>query len=99
MALSPQNDIGQVTRSATGASDHLELSEGSDWKLTFVATGAYALDLQEMTGSGTFIDSYEGATKVVVANTGRQAVVVTPGSYRMNVTTYNNPITMYARRA
>jgi hypothetical protein len=99
MALSPQNDVGQVTRTATGFSDHLELSEDSNWKLTFVATGAYALDLQEMTGAGTFVDAYEGTTKVVVANTGRQAVVVPPGGYRMNVTTYNNPITMYARRA
>jgi hypothetical protein len=101
MAKSEQNDIGQVTKSATGASDHLELSEGSSWKLTFVSAGAYALDLQEVAGdSTTFVDSYydDTTTQVEISSTGRQAVVVPAGWYRMNVTTYNNPITMYARR-
>ena len=96
MALSATNP---VTVSSQTASDHLALPLG-EYVLEFASAGAFALDLQSASGSA-FSDVYsDPTTKVTIdSSTGPLTVVVVGGrNYRMNVTTYNNPITMTASK-
>ncbi len=99
MALSPTNSSGSVTRSATGESDHISLVPGREYALSFSSAGAFVVDVQIMAGDGSsWDDVYDAAGKVTIdSSTGKQNVRVPAGAYRMNVTTYNNPITMWAR--
>jgi len=93
MALSPTNSSGSVTQSATGASDHISLVPGREYALSFSSAGAFVV------GDGSsWDDVYDSAGKVTIdSSTGKQNVRVPAGAYRMNVATYNNPITMWAR--
>lgn len=92
-----------VTVSSATQSDHIHLPPGHDYVLSFTSAGAFVLDVQIMAGDGSsFDDVYDGTnTKVAIdSSTGVQNVVVRGGqSYRMDVTTYNNPITMWAKQA
>jgi hypothetical protein len=99
MALSATNSDGKVTVSSQTASDHISLVPGREYALSFSSAGAFALDLQMMAGDGaSWDDVYDVTDKVSIdSTTGKQNVRVPAGNYRMNVTTYNNPITMWAR--
>jgi len=60
------------------------------------------LDIQESDDGSSFKDGYTAPTTkaTIASSTGPQSVRVSGGMcYRMNVTTYNNPITMSVRRA
>ena len=87
-----------VTVSSQTQSDHISLPAGQKYALTFSSAGAFALDLQRMDGNGGWDDVHDGTgTQVTIdSTTGRQSVVVIAGRYRMDVNTYNNPITMWA---
>lgn len=88
-----------VTVSAQTQSDHIALPAGAEYCLTFSSAGAFALDLQRLAGDGSSWDDlhYDATTQVTIdSTTGPQSVVVVAGKYRMDVTTYNNPITMWA---
>ena len=99
MALSATNSDGYVVVSSATQSDHINLVPGRSYLLSFSSAGAFALDLQVMAGDGSsWDDAYDGTTKVTIdSTTGVQNKVVVAGSYRMDVDTYNNPITMWAR--
>lgn len=99
MALSATNSSGSVTQSATGASDHLSLVPGREYALSFSSAGAFVVDVQVMAGDGaSWDDVYDSSGKATIdSSTGKQNLRVPAGIYRMNVTTYNNPITMWAR--
>lgn len=91
-----------VIASASGTSSSISLPNDGDYLLTFDSTGAFVLDVQENKDGG-WDDSYyqdNPATKVTVnSSSGNQSAVVPGGvQYRMDVGTYNNPITMYATR-
>lgn len=88
-----------TTVSSATQSDHIILGPG-EWALDFACSGAFVLDVQRGTGGTNFRDVYtlEG-TKVTMDSTGvSSCVVVGGGDYRMDVSTYNNPITMTATR-
>lgn len=99
MAQAATNAYGYVTVSSATQSDHLNLVPGRSYLLSFTSAGAFALDLQVLAGDGViFDDVYDGDTKVTIdSSTGVQNKVVVAGSYRMDVNTYNNPITMWAK--
>lgn len=99
MALATTHLDGYVTVSAETTSDHLTLFVGHEYKLSFTSAGEFVLTLQELAGDGvTWVDVHDCSGAVVIESTsGRQTVIVVSGQYRMNVTTYNNPITMWAR--
>lgn len=94
--------LSKTVSSAT-QSEALDLAPGRDYVLSFTSAGAFALDLQVLAGDGTsWDDVYDGTnTQVTIdSSSGKQNVVVRGGqSYRMDVNTYNNPITMWAREA
>ena len=94
--------LSKTVSSAT-QSEALDLATGRDSVLSFTSEGAFALDLQVLAGDGTsWDDVYDGTnTQVTIdSSSGKQNVVVRGGqSYRMDVNTYNNPITMWAREA
>ena len=92
--------MSSVTVSSQTQSEPLNIDlAGKRWMLSFSSSGAFALDLQILAGDGeSWDDVYEGTTQVTIdSTTGRQNVVVTSGIYRMDVNTYNNPITMWAK--
>lgn len=99
MALAATNSNGYVTVSSATQSDHLNLVPGRSYLLSFTSAGAFAIDLQVLSGDGTsWDDVYDGTTQVTIdSTTGVQNKVVFAGQYRMDVNTYNNPITMWAR--
>lgn len=99
MAQSATNSSGSVTISATGTSDHISLVPGREYAISASSAGAFAFDLQIMAGDGvSWDDVYDASGKVTIdSTTGKQNVRVPAGNYRMNVTTYNNPITLWAR--
>lgn len=100
MALATTNAEAYVVATSTGESDFISLRSGVDFVLSFRSAGAFVLDIQ--LGDGTdFRDAYDSSGKQSVdSSTGEQDVVVAGGQkYRMDVDTYNNPITMTAREA
>jgi hypothetical protein len=90
----------RVVASATGASGSLELPAGREYHISFTSAGAFALTLQQLAGDRTtWRDAYRGSDKASVDSTSTTTpldFVVGGGTYRMNVSTYNNPITMWA---
>ena len=98
-----QSGLSVSVTSAT-ASDHLLLPDNGDYVLSFRSSGAFVLALQEDdtgTTASNFKNAYYDSTTAVSidSSTGPQSVRVSGGrAYRMNVTTYNNTITMTARR-
>lgn len=100
MGLATTNADAYVVATGTGASDYISLRSGVDFVLSFRSAGAFVLDVQIGDGT-TFKDIYEGTTKQEIdSSTGQQDIRVTGGQkYRMDVGTYNNPITMTAREA
>jgi len=99
MALSATNIDGKAVATATGGSEHLTLVPGRSYLLSFSSAGAFVLDLQVLAGDGaSWDDVYDGTTQVTIdSSSGVQNTVVVAGTYRMDVGTYNNPITMWAR--
>lgn len=90
-----------VTVSAQTQSDHIALPAGHEYCLTFSSAGAFALDLQRLASDGSSWDDVHDASSTQVtidSTTGRQSIVVSAGKYRMDVNTYNNPITMWAEQ-
>jgi hypothetical protein len=106
MALSSTQQNFYVTVSSATQSDHLSLppnASGARWVLTFTSAGAFALDVQYSNDGGTtWTDLYDINNNKVTINTATptyQALDVGAGQYRMDVDTYNNPITMRATEA
>lgn len=99
MGQSATNSSGSVTVSSATTSDHISLVPGREYAISASSAGAFAFDLQIMAGDGvSWDDVYDASGKVTIdSTTGKQNVRVPAGNYRMNVTTYNNPITMWAR--
>ena len=99
MALAATNSGGYVVVSSATRSDHINLVPGRRYMLSFSSAGAFALDLQVLAGDGSsWDDVYDGTTQVTIdSSTGVQNTIVYAGIYRMDVNTYNNPITMWAR--
>lgn len=99
MAKASTNDQGYVsTAAASGASDHIELSESSQWRLTFVSTGNFSVDLQVLAGdNATWLDEYSGGSKVNITHSGNKSFIVPSGTYRMNVASNAGVVTMYGR--
>ncbi len=100
MARSAQQSLLQAIATATGASPHIELTEGVEYLISFTCAGAFTLTLQVESGGIDKWDDVYDSSGIVTINSasGKQNTVVVAGNYRMNVATYNNPITMYARR-
>lgn len=101
MAISTANSQGQATATGTGFSPHIVLPEDDEYLFTFASAGAFVIDIQMLAGdNATWNDAYDQSNTKVTINSasGRQNFVGVAGAYRMNVTTYNNPITMYARK-
>jgi len=91
-----------ITVSSATQSDHVQLPPLGDYVLTFRSAGAFVLDIQESDDGSSFKDAYsDPTTKATIdSSTGPQSVRVAGGMcYRMDVSTYNNPITMSVRRA
>lgn len=101
MALASTNGYSYVTVSSATQSDHISLQPGRTYVLHFSSAGAFVLDIQ--VGDGTnFSDLFNqlGVKVTIDSSTGEQNVQVAGGQcYRMDVDTYNNPITMTAREA
>lgn len=99
MALAATNSDGYVVVSSATQSDHISLVPGRSYMLSFSSAGAFVLDLQVLAGDGaSWDDVYDGTTQVTIdSSSGVQNTVVVAGTYRMDVGTYNNPITMWAR--
>lgn len=101
MAVASTNAELYVTVSAQTQSDALSLSPGHEYVLHFASAGDFALDLQVGDGT-TFSDMYDASgTKITIDSTASAAMNWrVPGGqqYRMDVSTYNNPITMRARQ-
>lgn len=100
MGLATTNADAYVVATATGESDYISLRAGTDFVLSFRSAGAFVLDVQ--VGDGTdFADVYDGSTKQEIDSSSDQQDVRVAGGqkYRMDVGTYNNPITMTAREA
>jgi hypothetical protein len=95
-------DGTSVTVSSATQSDHISLGGQGDWLLRCSSAGAFVLDIQEGgTDGASFADVYLNATNkaTIDSSTGPQSYRVSGGyCYRMDVTTYNNPITMVATR-
>lgn len=93
------------TVSSDGQSGWLELparQSGAGYVLTFNSAGAFALDLQHSNDRTNFNDMYDLNNNKVTIDTSTptyQSVQVPAGQYRMDVDTYNNPITMRATPA
>lgn len=90
-----------VTVSSATTSDHVQLPQGGDYVLALSSAGNFAVDIQEGGNDGlSFADMYYDETnKVTLGHAGPRSVRVPGGQcYRMNATTYNNPITMTATR-
>ena len=90
-----------VTVESATQSDHIKLPPNGDYVLNFYSEGDFVLDVQQGGGDGAvFSDEYTSPTdKVTIDNTvdGPLSVRVSGGQcYRMDVTTYNSPITMIA---
>jgi hypothetical protein len=101
MAQSDENSLGQTTATATGASPHIVLPEDYEYLITFSSAGAFVLDVQVQTGDPTKWDDLYDQNDVkltIDSSTGKQNFVTKAGNIRMDVDTYNNPITMYARK-
>jgi len=98
MALADTNTQGFVTVSSATQSDHLSLNphpNGGRYTLQATSAGAFALDIQ--VGDGTSFSDlyYDATTKVTLDSTAVTGVSVPGGKcYRMDVDTYNNPITL-----
>lgn len=93
--------MAQVTVGSATQSNAIHLDVGHTYVLSFTSAGAFSVDLQVLAVDGvTWDDVYDGTnTQVtIVSSSGVQNVVVVAGSYRMDVNTYNNPITMWARQ-
>ena len=94
-----------VTVESATTSDWLELpirESGAGYILTFVSAGAFALDLQQSNDRENFFDMYDLSNNKITVNTATptyQSIQVPAGQYRMDVDTYNNPITMRATPA
>jgi hypothetical protein len=91
--------MSTAVATATGASPVITLATG-EYILQFSSAGAFVLDVQVGDGT-TFADLYyDATTKVTIdSSTGPQHVIVPGGmSYRMDVGTYNSPITMTDQR-
>lgn len=89
-----------VVATTTGGSAAMTLLPGKWYKLSFVSAATFSLDLQELSGDGTtWVDSYRDATQVVInpAVAGPRNVIVCAGSYRMDVNSLTQPITMTAK--
>lgn len=102
MGLASTNSKGYVTVESATQSDHLEIPShiyGGRYTLQAKSDGAFVLDIQM--GDGTDFDDmyYDATTKVTLDSTGNTSVSVPGGRcYRMDVDTYNNPITLtYSR--
>jgi hypothetical protein len=89
--------MSSIIATATGVSSSVTLTPG-DWVLQFTSGGVFLLDVQVGDHDGMYDLHYDPDTKVTIdSSTGpRHIVVVGEMSYRMNVVTYNNPITMRA---
>lgn len=100
MALATTNTEYYVTVSSATQSDHIRLPPNKYYVLEFTSAGAFALDVQVTAdASQTFRDLYKTSGKVTIDTTAAAAMhVKVPGGlcYRMDVDTYNNPITMRA---
>ena len=103
MALASTQNNFYVTVTSATQSDHLSLppnASGAPWVLAFTSAGAFALDLQNSNDGGTtWTDMYDLNNNKITNNTATptyQALQVPAGQYRMDVDTYNNPITMRA---
>lgn len=105
MALATTNKEYYVTVSSATQSDHISLPprQGGGYVLTFTSAGAFALDLQHSADGGSnWADVYDINNNKITINTATptfQAICVCAGQYRMDVDTYNNPITMRATEA
>lgn len=105
MALASTSKNRYVTVTATGQSDHISLppnANGGKWVLAFRSAGAFALDLQRAADGSNFADMYDINNNKITVNTATptyQDVEVSASQYRMDVDTYNNPITMTATEA
>ena len=104
MAISDRQDELIAEAGSTGLSPHITLPPrrgGGRYILAVRSSGAFVADLQRANDGSDFTDVYEQNTKVTI-NTGTptaQDFEVPAGSYRLNVTTYNSAITMYAQEA
>lgn len=99
MALSDNNADRYVTVSSATQSDHIKLVPGREYVLEFTSAGAFALDVQTSGDGSNFKDLYDTSGKITIDTTAAAAMHVrVPGGlcYRMDVDTYNNPITMTA---
>lgn len=99
MGLAATNVDGYVDVESATQSDHLELLPGKEYQLSFTSAGAFVLDLQMLSANGTkWSDVYDrpvGGTKVTINSaSGNQEVIVSAGSYRMDVDTFNSTIRM-----
>lgn len=105
MALASTSRQFFVTVSSATVSDHISLPplpEGKKWILSFRSAGAFALDLQYANDAENFADMYDINNNKITINTATptyQDLEVGAGQYRMDVDTYNNPITMRATEA
>jgi len=100
MALAATHINSYVTVSSATTSDHLTLSPDHEYKLSFTSAGAFVVALQELAGDGSTwvaVHDCDGAV-IIDSTTGRQTVIVVSGQYRIDATTYNDPITMWARQ-
>lgn len=91
--------MSTAVATATGASPVMLLPAG-EYILQFTSAGAFVLDVQVGDGASFADLFYDSATKVTIdSSAGPQHVRVSGGaSYRMDVGTYNNPITMKSMR-
>jgi hypothetical protein len=89
-----------VTVNSATTSDHIKIPSRGDYILKVTSSGAFVVDIQEGGQDGdSFSDVYVDATSkaTVDSSSGPQSYRVSGGlCYRMNATTYNNPITMVA---
>lgn len=99
MAIAATSIDGYVVASGTGATSHIVLVPGRQYMLSFSSSGAFVVDVQMLAGDGaSWDDVYDGTTKVTIdSSSGVQNKVVVAGTYRMNVSTYNSAITMWAK--
>lgn len=80
-----------------GLSPILSLPAGKDYLLSFTSAEAFALDLKVVLGNGEDIDDvYMGDTPVQIDSTSGSLNVVVPGGrYQMDITTFNEDVTMW----
>jgi hypothetical protein len=87
--------MSSIIATTIGLSPSITLNTG-DWVLQFTSDGDFELDVQVGDHNGMYNLYYGSGNKVTINSRHgtRHIVVVGEMSYRMNVITYNNPITM-----